>query len=245
MSKFKLPQLPRPRKKLDARVRAGNASMADEYDDDEPQTKLSSAFVVVLLLHVVAVGGIYAFNSIKASRRTGDAAPTGTAAAMPKTSSPAKEASAATDEAVATALPSMGAPAAAIAPVSKQRVYHVKQGDTLTSIARQFAVNVTDLGNVNGLKATATLRIGQSLNIPAKGASTAFAETSKPEGRAATTGESKSSAQSYTVKSGDRVLFIAKRFNVSPDALIALNKIKDPSKLQVGQTLKIPAKKGN
>ena len=28
--------------------------------------KLSSAFVVVLVLHVVAVGGIYAFNALKA-----------------------------------------------------------------------------------------------------------------------------------------------------------------------------------
>jgi LysM repeat protein len=41
----------------------------DDYDDEErPTTRLSSAFIVVLLLHLVAVGGIYAFNSIKAHR---------------------------------------------------------------------------------------------------------------------------------------------------------------------------------
>src|SRR5215218_9617458 len=66
-----------PPQKLQARVRAAIASTAD-YDDDEPQTKLTSAFVVVLVLHVVAVGGIYAFNQIKASRRSLDAGPSAT-----------------------------------------------------------------------------------------------------------------------------------------------------------------------
>ena len=49
--------------------------------------------------------------------------------------------------------------------------------------------------------------------------------------------------QSYTVKSGDRLVFIAKKFSVSQEDLMALNKIKDPTKLQIGQTLKIPVKK--
>src|SRR5580658_6325207 len=59
---------PRPKKRLQATARAARRPV-DDYDDEEPTTKLSSAFVVVLILHVVAVGGIYAFNSIKASRR--------------------------------------------------------------------------------------------------------------------------------------------------------------------------------
>ena len=37
-----------------------------EMEDDEPSMKLSNAFIVVLALHFVAVGGIYAFNSFKA-----------------------------------------------------------------------------------------------------------------------------------------------------------------------------------
>src|SRR4029434_482380 len=61
-----------PPKRLQARVRATTAMATDEYEDEEPQTKLTSAFVVVLILHLVAVGGIYAFNEIKASRKTAD-----------------------------------------------------------------------------------------------------------------------------------------------------------------------------
>jgi LysM repeat protein len=55
--------------------------------------------------------------------------------------------------------------------------------------------------------------------------------------------EAKVTGKTYTVKSGDRLVFIAKRFSVSQEELIALNKIKDPTKLQIGQTLKIPSKK--
>ena len=67
------------KKRTASRLKAATAaarSGMDSYDTDEPTTKLSSAFVVVLILHVVAIGGIYAFNSIKASRRGQEPAPT-------------------------------------------------------------------------------------------------------------------------------------------------------------------------
>jgi LysM repeat protein len=54
--------------------------------------------------------------------------------------------------------------------------------------------------------------------------------------------ESKANTISYTVKSGDRLIFIAKKFKVQPEELIAYNKISDPTKLQIGQTLNIPRK---
>ncbi len=53
------------------RARATAMSTHDaEFDDygPEPNMKLSHAFLVVLLLHVIAVGGLYAFNSMKASK---------------------------------------------------------------------------------------------------------------------------------------------------------------------------------
>src|SRR4051812_9744515 len=60
---------PRPKKKLQASARAARRPVDDYDEDEEPTTNLSSALVVVLILHVVAVGGIYAFNSIKQSRK--------------------------------------------------------------------------------------------------------------------------------------------------------------------------------
>jgi LysM repeat protein len=43
---------------------------------------------------------------------------------------------------------------------------------------------------------------------------------------------------------GDNPVVIAKRLGVSEEELLKLNGISDPKKLQIGQELKIPAKKG-
>jgi len=240
MPKFRMP---RPRKKLDARVRTGAPPMVDDYDADEPQTKLSSAFIVVLLLHVVAVGGIYTFNSIKSSRKELDAPPV--PSLTQTTTKPGLTSPAAVEQDNAAAMGhSASAPVPAIPASSGSRHYTVKQGDTLTSIAKGAGVTVTEMETANNLKPASMLHLGQLLTIPAKGATKPVAETAKPEAAPKKTDDT-APARTYTVKGGDRLLFIAKRFNVSPDELIAVNKIKDPAKLQIGQSLKIPAKKTN
>src|SRR5437016_5889501 len=58
------------KKKLRATTRRATASGADFDDLSEPNMKLSRALLIVLLLHVVAVAGIVAFNAIK-SRQSG------------------------------------------------------------------------------------------------------------------------------------------------------------------------------
>ena len=244
MPKFRMP---RPRKKLDARVRTAYPSMADDYDADEPQTKLSSAFIVVLLLHVVAVGGIYAFNSIKASRHTPESSlsPQAQTTAKPNPTAPPPAENANTAPAQRLAAAPAVAPVPAAATVPKH--YAVKQGDTLTSIAKQFGLSVSEIETANSLKPASTLRIGQPLTIPAKGAAKPATDLAKNDSTPKKPEETTPAAapRTYAVKTGDRLLFIAKRFNVSPDELIAVNKIKDPAKLQIGQTLKIPVKKTN
>jgi hypothetical protein len=68
--KFKMPNLLKfRRKKLRATAvrrpfRIG-AATADYGDLAEPSMKLSRALLIVLLLHVIAVAGIIAFNAIK------------------------------------------------------------------------------------------------------------------------------------------------------------------------------------
>jgi LysM repeat protein len=47
--------------------------------------------------------------------------------------------------------------------------------------------------------------------------------------------------QIYIVKAGDSPASIAKQFSIKTDDLMAANNISDPQKLQIGQTLKIPA----
>lgn len=50
-----------------------------------------------------------------------------------------------------------------------------------------------------------------------------------------------SAASTYTIKPGDSVERIARRHNTTAATLIRLNNIKDPLKIQPGQTLKLPA----
>ena len=241
MPKFRMP---RPRKKLDARVRNADQPMLEDYDADEPQTKLSSAFIVVLLLHVVAVGGIYSFNSIKAKRRSQESAPAASAAVAAKPGALAPVAAEAEKATATQQLPAAPVPASASAP----KHYAVRSGETLTGIAKQFGITVPELEAANGLKPAATLQIGKPLIIPAKGAAKAAPETAKLDSAPKKQVEAAAPSAApriYTVKSGDRLLFIARRFNVSPDELIAVNKIKDPAKLAIGTTLKIPVKKAN
>jgi hypothetical protein len=47
--------------------------------------------------------------------------------------------------------------------------------------------------------------------------------------------------QTYVVRAGDNPASIAQQFRIKTDELLAANNIDDPRKLQIGQTLKIPA----
>ncbi len=64
---MKIPRLFRHKKLLAATARRASAASAgmDFGDIPEPNMKLSRALLIVLLLHVVAVSGIIAFNAIK------------------------------------------------------------------------------------------------------------------------------------------------------------------------------------
>ena len=247
---MKLPKIPKffalkPRRKLHASATARRAQpVPDHYEDDEPHTRLSSAFVVVLILHVVAVGGIYAFNSIRSHRKTPEApvpatvavkpsAATSTAVAAPSTRG---DLPAATAPLTTTSLPSLPSPGA-----TAGRTHRVVAGENLTKIAQQHNVTVAELEAANGPKNVATLRIGQVLTIPKGNAATRV----EPAPKVSAAGSAPKGTKSYVVASGDSAVAIAKKFGVSSAELLKLNNIEDPKKLQIGQRLKVPAKKTN
>ena len=67
-----------PSKRLRATSQRATAKYApDEHEVEEPNVKLSRAFIVVLLLHVVAVGGIFAFSALKDRQQAGSTASKG------------------------------------------------------------------------------------------------------------------------------------------------------------------------
>jgi LysM repeat protein len=268
LSKLSAVLTPRPKKRLQAATRTARRPMESYEEDEEPTTKLSSAFIVVLILHVVAVGGIYAFNSIKASRKEREAVtapaakPTATAAAKVAqngtAAKPAAPPAATTAPAAHPAAPASRVAEATPAPLPLPlapagKTYTVKGGDNLTKIAFAYSTTPAEIMEANHLKNGALLRPGQTLVMPAAHATktaarpsaTAVAETHKADGstKHADVPPTSTTPGFYTVKKGDTPTSIAKNFGLTTEELLKANRITDAKTLQVGQTLKVPPRK--
>ena len=98
------------------------------------------------------------------------------------------------------------------------RKYLVQKGDTVWDIARASSVDVDIILAMNNLDRTSVIQEGQYLDIPGD------------------------RHRLHRIKAGDSLWKIAGMYQVSVSQLIAANtKIKDPSKLRIGQMINIPA----
>ncbi len=101
-------------------------------------------------------------------------------------------------------------------------LYIVKRGDTLSSIARNYGILVSDLIQYNGLTSD-VLSVGTQLLIPKTSAEPpTFFDTF-----------------TYTVKSGDSLWRIANIYNVTVDDIKRANNLSN-NLLKIGQVLVIP-----
>jgi len=105
---------------------------------------------------------------------------------------------------------------------SNMFMYTVKKGDSLYSIAKIYNTTVSEIIKLNNLKST-NLSIGQTLRIP----ETNITVTTMPP-----------SFTSYTVKKGDSLYSLAKRYGISVDTIIMDNAL-NTTNLSIGQVLKI------
>lgn len=146
-----------------------------------------------------------------------------------------------------------------VAPAGTEAIYYtVKSGDVVGLIADWFDVRTSDLQYWNNIKRN-MIRVGQKLVIyvpkakadhyravaqrhgssaaSVKPATTASAQsTSTLASSASASGE----YVYYTVRSGDNIWAIAKKYQgVSPQDILNLNNISDATKIKPGQKLKI------
>lgn len=101
-----------------------------------------------------------------------------------------------------------------------QGYYTVKKGDTLYGIASKFGTTVDNIKSINNLTSN-NLSIGQVLKVGS-------GESEAPS----------TSGNYYTVKSGDSLWSISKKFNTSVAELKELNNLSS-NLLSIGQQLKI------
>jgi LysM repeat protein len=177
---MKIPQFFKPKKLLAATARRASAASGgmDFGEIPEPNMKLSRALLIVLLLHVVAVSGIIAFNAIKTressfvpppstSTETKPADKTETAirpeVAKPRVVVSQKEVAARND---LKPLPSASKEEHAKKPASSGKIYVVKKGDSPVTIAKKLKVPYDDLIALNHIEDPRKLQIGQKLLIP-------------------------------------------------------------------------------
>ena len=180
MKRLKIPRLFNPRKILAATARRASATSAgmDFEGIPEPNMKLSRALLIVLLLHVVAVSGIIAFNAIKTHERSFAPAP-------PSETENTPAHTAGTSNHVDTANARVGAaqkendrqrdlrPSHSAAkeertttPSSSGKTYVVKKGDNPVAIAKKLKVSYNDLIALNHIDDPRKLQIGQKLLVP-------------------------------------------------------------------------------
>jgi len=180
MKPIKMPRLFKSKKILSATARrASTASAGMEFDGiPEPNMKLSRALLIVLLLHVVAVSGIIAFNAIKTRERSFVPATSAKAEDKPvDTAATANQAD--TDKPRSAAVQNANArpneqqlphsPAKqehAPSPPSSGKTYTVKKGDNPVTIAKKLKVSYNDLMSLNHIDDPRKLRIGQKLLVP-------------------------------------------------------------------------------
>ncbi|HYB98030.1 MAG TPA: LysM peptidoglycan-binding domain-containing protein [Candidatus Limnocylindrales bacterium] len=106
--------------------------------------------------------------------------------------------------------------------------YKVKSGDTLWSVAKANDTSVETLRRLN--PGTDNLKVGSTIKLPT-GSATSTA--SKAAAKAADYGMHK-------VKPGQTLSAIARQYGTSVDTIKKINRISDPSKVKVGQTIKVP-----
>ncbi|GER68760.1 putative peptidoglycan endopeptidase LytE [Weizmannia acidilactici] len=115
---------------------------------------------------------------------------------------------------------------------SSAKTYTVKAGDTLSEIAVKYNITVANLMSWNKLSSS-LIHPGDVL-IVSKGTSSASSSSAS-----SSSGSSSSSTTTYTVKSGDTLSGISKKYGTTVAKLKSLNGLSSDT-IYVGQKLKVP-----
>lgn len=138
----------------------------------------------------------------------------------------AKQTQSATSEAATPATEPKIAATSTTAPAGKPTLYKVKKGETLNAIAERYNVTTRDISQWNSLRGT-YIKPGMELKVytqsVAKGDET-------PQ---------KDNSETYTVKTGDTLYSIARRFSMTVEQIKKLNPSLTSNTARLGQVLKV------
>lgn len=119
--------------------------------------------------------------------------------------------------------------------------YVIQSGDSLSAIARRFKTSVAQLTSLNQISDSHRISIGQRLLLPQDTAATTGLTSAQIAASApATSAPSRGNDDGYSVRRGDTLSSIARRFDVSELSLLRANNIDHPDRIYPGQKLQLP-----
>ena len=113
--------------------------------------------------------------------------------------------------------------------------HRVRRGETLSEIAQRYRTSVRTLQRLNGLKSAHRIRVGQHLHLPPSG------KSRRPATRPVRVARAVSGDGTHTVRRGESLDRIARRYGTTIATLQKLNGIKNAALIRAGRTLRISA----
>lgn len=224
---------------------------------EEGGINISRSLTIIFLIHILAIGMIFIHKQYLADRTPTPV----TVANSTKSTVATEEKEPDNTQARNNSLPVLS---------SGDKLYMVKKGDNYGVIAERFQVDEGELRNLNksaDIRPRAVLRIPKGRRIIAETPPEVHAlgndplapeydsglveifpeelETGQAIRPSAARPEPKTTAavasgKTHVVKSGENIWRISNTYKVGQDALMKLNGITDPTKLKIGQVLKLP-----
>lgn len=103
--------------------------------------------------------------------------------------------------------------------IESYQSYYIKKGDTLSQIALNYKTTVNKIVSLNNINNPNLIFIGQKLIIPKISYSGNY--------------------KLYTIKRGDTLYSISRRYNTTIANLVRINRIQNPNLIYAGRTIKI------
>lgn len=136
----------------------------------------------------------------------------------------------------ATAVPTAPAAAAASA-----RTHTVRAGETVSGLAKKYGTTVSAVVSANNLRSSGLIYVGQKLVVPGSAATTAPAPAAPAPTAPTSPAPAGAASGTYTVRSGDTVSGLAKKWGTTVSAVVDANRLSAGGLIYVGQKLQIPA----